>query len=280
MNSSSTTRGLRFCSLSSSSRHGNAYLVRAGNTTILVDYGVPLRRMERLLADLAVDPVDIDAIFITHEHSDHSRALKVKYPFHLRYGIDRLFSAPLTWNRMGIPAEPPHHPLDPNETVRVRNLRVTGLSKSHDAVQPLGYRIAYEDEVLAVVTDLGTVDPEMISTLRGSTYLVFESNYDVQMEEQSGRPTSLIQRIVGDLGHLSNDQAGASLKRIANSRTRAILLAHLSLDCNTPELATETVARSLRGTPYTGDVLAAPSDRPSPWLGGRLLPRKRQEGAG
>ena len=280
MDSPSTAPGLRFCSLSSSSRHGNAYLVGAGNTTILVDYGVPLRRMECLLADLAVDPFDIDAIFITHEHGDHSHALKIKYPFHLRYGIDHLFSAPLTWNRMGIPARPPHHPLDPNETVRVGDLRVTGLSKSHDAVQPLGYRIAYEDEVLAVVTDLGTVDPEMISTLRGSTYLVFESNYDVQMQEESGRPASLIQRIIGDQGHLSNDQAGSSLKRIADSRTRAILLAHLSLDCNTPELATETVARFLRKTAYAGDLLAAPPDRPSPWLGGKLLPQRRQEGAG
>ncbi|MFO8059351.1 MAG: MBL fold metallo-hydrolase [Bacillota bacterium] len=274
-NRPSSGRGIRFRSLSSSSRHGNAYLVITPGATVLADCGVPLRRLEGFLRDSGVAPADIDAIFITHEHTDHCRALKIRHPFDLRHSIGRMFSTPRTWRALHMPTESPHHPLVPGTAVQVGDLQVVGLRNSHDAAQPISLKFTCADETLAVVTDLGTVDPGMVSALRGSTYLVVESNHDVQMEMESGRPASLIRRVLSDFGHLSNDQAGASLQLMVGTDTRAVLLAHLSTQCNTPELARNAVAAYLDGTSFTGDLLAAPPDRPGPWLG--EAPRRADE---
>lgn len=262
------TGGLRFCSLCSSSRYGNAYVVATGHTTILVDYGVPLGRMERLLDRVGLKPGGIDAIFITHEHSDHSAGLNLKHPLHDRYGIDLLFSTAGTWRRLGIRPHPPFCCLTPNRVVRVGDLAVVGLNKPHDAAEPLAFKISDGTESLGLVTDLGTVDQDMIDALENSAYLIMESNHDEDMERRSRRPASLIRRVLGDRGHLSNDQAGMALRQMIGPDTKAVLLAHLSLECNTPDLAVDTVAAHIGDLGYAGELLASPADSPSPWLGG------------
>jgi phosphoribosyl 1,2-cyclic phosphodiesterase len=93
--------------------------------------------------------------------------------------------------------------------------------------------------------DLGHVPDSIERVLTGLTHLVFESNHDVQMERESGRPYYLIRRVLGDLGHLSNGQAAESLSRMVTADTRQVILAHLSIDCNTPEIAKDAVGASL-----------------------------------
>lgn len=150
-------------------------------------------------------------------------------------------------------------------------LRVTAFAKSHDAADPVSFALSTTSERLGVVTDLGRADPDadagLFSLLRGCEHLIFESNHDVGLERASGRHPDLIARVLGPRGHLSNDQAGRALARLVTGATRSVVLAHLSLDCNTPALALETVREHLRGTAFAGRLAVAPPDAPGELLG-------------
>jgi len=264
---SSTGSTMRFCSLASSSRAGNAYVIQSAETTILVDFGVRLRRMEQSLDSVGVNPSEIDAVLITHEHGDHCRGLHIKHPLHARYGIDALYSSRGTWRQLGAPDAAPYRTVGPSCPVLIGGIRVRALPTSHDAAEPQGFMFCSGEEQLGLVTDLGTVEPHIITALRGAHHLVFESNHDVRMEEESGRPLHLIQRVMGRAGHLSNEQAGAALAEIAGHDTRTVLLAHLSTECNTPERASATCSTYLERAGRSCPVQVAPSAEPSPWFG-------------
>ncbi len=256
-----------FCSLGSCSQHGNSYLVRTPEACIMVDYGVRLRRTERALQQAGIHPSDIDAIFITHEHTDHIQGLRIKYPLHVRHGIRRIYATPRTLKRLGYPTpSPPFYPLSPGCAVEIGDVAVTGLRKPHDAVQPVAYRLRAGRKTLAVVTDLGEMTPGLTSSLRGSTHLIFESNHDVQMEKSSGRPPSVIRRVLGERGHLSNNQAAEALSRLATKRTEEIMLAHLSIECNQPKLALKKVGDRLAQAGYSGQITAADPSGFSGWV--------------
>lgn len=269
---------LQFCSLSSSSEHGNSYLIRAEGTYLLIDYGVRLRRMEKFLDQLGVKPGSIEAIFITHEHRDHTQAMHIKYPLHTRYNIRRIVTSPRTLNKLGCKNEPPFCPLPPGREVNVSGISVRGLSKPHDAAQPLAFHLSTETASLAVVTDLGCMTPGLLSSLKGCNYYIFESNHDMKMEMNSGRPPTLIDRVLGDRGHLSNHQAARALGQMVTEQTHEIMLAHLSLECNRPELAARVVKSHLaQRSCWQGRVAVAPPDHVSPWRG---LTENRQHSAG
>ncbi|NPV89430.1 MAG: MBL fold metallo-hydrolase [Firmicutes bacterium] len=261
---------LRFISLASSSRYGNAYLVEGPKETrILIDCGLRIRRMEESLRCLGIDPATIQAVFITHEHIDHTQALKPKTPFPQKYGIP-VYASPRLWRK--IKGEIGH--IDPQLTrvisedsrESVGELDITSFGKPHDAVEPLGFIVRSRLDQLGVLTDLGNITSQIMSRLKGSEHLIFESNHDLKLERSSGRPWSLIRRVLSDDGHLSNDQAAAALSRLVGVDTRNIALGHLSLDCNTPRLALETVGRALAGTAFEGTLAALPAERSSEWF--------------
>jgi phosphoribosyl 1,2-cyclic phosphodiesterase len=261
---------IRFISLSSSSRYGNAYLFEGPQgTRILIDCGVKLRRMEKILDELRVDPLSIQGIFLTHEHYDHIAALKLRIPLPQRYGIP-VYATSHLWSVI----KKTIGPLDSclvrrvprNATLRVGELSITSFGKPHDAVDPVSFLIRTNNVKAAVVTDLGWVPDSLIELLRGTEYLVFESNHDQEMELNSGRDDRLVQRVLGSNGHLSNHQAARALSKIINQDTRGIMLAHLSLDCNQPDLAQRIVGKELRVVNYQGFLTVAPGDGPSKWF--------------
>lgn len=261
---------LRFISLSSSSRYGNAYLVEGpGETRILIDCGIRIRRLESLLAAEGIEPSTIQAVFLTHEHTDHTAGLCARLPFPQKHGIP-VYASRRLWLRLqrqiGRLDQQLQRVIPSCCTIRVGELSVSSFVKPHDAVEPLGYIIRTPEEQLGVLTDLGTVTPQITRQLRNSEYLIFESNHDVEMEVSSGRPWTLIRRVLSDRGHLSNQQAAEALARITAAATRGIALGHLSLDCNTPRLAEETVSRSLSATSFKGFLTSLPPDRPSRWF--------------
>jgi phosphoribosyl 1,2-cyclic phosphodiesterase len=259
---------MRFCSLASSSKAGSAYLIQGGEgTKVLVDCGLGVRRLESRLREAGVAPDSLAGVLATHDHSDHVTALRLVNPFTRKFGVP-LYGSPalLASLSLGVGSGGRVYsrrlgetiPLLAGKIVRVGGLTVLPFRKSHDAPEPLGYLITDGEAQVAVATDLGAVDAEMIRLLRGTTYLIFESNHDVDLEIQSGRPLHLIQRVLSDRGHLSNEQAGDALAEIAGRETRMILLAHLSDECNTPELAYATVAGRLQMAGYTGGLGVAP----------------------
>lgn len=266
---------LSFWSLSSSSTFGNAYLIEnSSGTRILIDCGVPLRRLEAALLDLGVAPETLSAVFITHDHTDHVRALTPKKPFAARHGIP-VYATGAFWeswrfdwhDSLGELAET----IEPGRPVCVENagnsatgpLRVIAVEKPHDAPCPVGYIIEGGKERLAVLTDLGHMPENIIRAAHGVDHLIIESNHDRDMELRSNRHWYLKQRVLGPRGHLSNDQAADALKAIVTASTKTVLLAHLSLECNLPDLAQNTAASALSRTGFGGRLLVAPPDRPS-----------------
>jgi len=274
---------MRFCSLASSSRGGNAYLVEGGDgTRVLVDCGLGIRRLEASLLELGVLPQTLSGVLVTHDHRDHVRALWVRKPFTAKHGVPLLASeATLFSLEVSGPAD--HlgdtQAVRPDETVRVGGLQVLPFLKPHDAPDPLGFLLDDGSSRLGVVTDLGRVDPAVARLLEDCTYLIFEANHDVRMELTSGRPQHLIDRVLGDLGHLSNEQAARALAAIVGRTTRLVVLAHLSDECNLPELAFSTVSRALDQAGYAGGLAVAPLFGPSCFFSAENAPRSSHPAA-
>jgi len=267
-----TRVSIRFVSLSSSSQHGNAYLIEGPQgDRILVDCGIRLRRMENILSQLGVDPRTIKGIFLTHEHQDHSMALKLRIPFPQRYGIP-VYATTEFWGTikksMGCLDDNLSRRIPRSGTMRVGEFSISAFVKPHDAVDPISFSVRTKNTQVAVVTDLGWVPDYLVDYLQGSEYLIFESNHDPEMELNSGRDYHLVHRVLGNRGHLSNQQAAKALARIVSQNTRGVLLAHLSLDCNRPELAEQVVGQELQSVNYKGFLKVAPGDGPSAWFPG------------
>ncbi len=258
---------LHYRSLASSSRYGNAYLVRSPQRCVLIDCGMPCRRLEEALSACGVSPVSLDAIFVTHEHGDHIRALALKRPFSHRHQIPVYGPSDFwrLWANKGWCCRY-SQVIEPGQTLELGDMEISCFGKPHDTVQPVGYQVQTRHERLAILTDLGHLPAAVVPWLRGNEHLVLESNYDPQLQESSGRPRSLIERVTGERGHLSNPQAAGALLDLVTSTTQTILLAHLSLDCNTPGRAATSARRALDQVSFSGRLAVAPPACPSPWL--------------
>jgi phosphoribosyl 1,2-cyclic phosphodiesterase len=265
--------GLRLASLASSSNYGNCYLVEGpGPTRILIDYGARQRRLEAGLARLGIAPGTIDAVLLTHEHGDHTYCLSLRRPLLAAYGVPLhahqaiWSSCPAVHSYLRCGGARAERTLAAGQKLNIGSLEITPFATPHDASSSLGFRINADGCRLGVATDLGHVSAGVARHLYDCDMLVIESNHDREMEMRSGRPWPLIERVLGDRGHLSNEQAAAALRDLVTGRTRAIMLAHLSLECNTPAIAVDASASALARSGWRGAVCAAPPDRPSAWL--------------
>lgn len=224
---------MRLSVLASSSR-GNASVIAAGETVLMVDAGITARRMQLGIEACGLHPSAVQGIMITHEHADHTAGLPVftrKYTTpvycsrYLRDDMRELTAAPLTF-------------LEPGCTVQIGELSITPFGVCHDAVDPLGYLFEHGGVRLGYLTDTGHTTRAIESLLEGVDALYVESNYDEDMLHNSGRSRDLIRRIEGNWGHLSNTQAGELVARLAHPGLRHVILGHISPECNTPRLAT------------------------------------------
>lgn len=254
---------MNIASLSSSSTSGNAYVVWDDSCRpILIDCGVPIRRLVASLKEFGIEPEDVAGLFITHEHSDHVKAMCLMTPLAQKYGIP-VYASHGFWKWYGFYAgrvdRALMRPIEPGECVSVSKARVQAFLKPHDALEPLGFVVECEGERAGFAMDLGHVTHEIESYLTGLDHLVFESNHDVDLERHSGRPWPLIQRVLGNLGHLSNDQAADALTRLVTTRTRQVILAHLSTECNTPEIALSAVSKRLEKVGRRPAIQVAPA---------------------
>lgn len=253
---------MKFAVLASSSA-GNSTYVEGGGVRLLVDAGGNCKALAAALAPLGVGPADIDAVLLTHEHADHVSALAV---------LERRFGTPLYatdgtfaaceadragrggcegWNCSCF---------EPGSPFEVGGLLVEPFSTPHDAADPVGFVLSEAGGArLGFATDLGFATGLVERRLRGCTALALEFNHDPRMLEGSGRPPSLIQRIRGRDGHLSNEQAAELLAAVAGSGLRHVVPMHVSGECNTPELAVAAAREALRGGGLDPGIVRAPA---------------------
>ncbi|MDN7178832.1 MBL fold metallo-hydrolase [Caballeronia sp. SEWSISQ10-4 2] len=255
---------MRFASLGSGSE-GNALLVESvsGTTTtrVLLDCGFSAKEVERRLARLDVRADEIDAILITHEHTDHiggalTLARKWSIPLHMSWGTARAVGAD--------EAPVDLHVLWGDESVVVGDLEVLPYTVPHDAREPLQYVFSDGVSRLGILTDVGVATTHITSVLSGCDALVLESNHDVGMLASSRYPASLKARIGGMHGHLNNDAAAGILAALDRSKLRHLVAAHLSQQNNLPELAQAALAAVLGGT--AADVMVATQADGFDWL--------------
>jgi len=241
---------VRVVSLGSGSS-GNALLVQAGETAVLVDAGFPPRILAGRLRQAGLAPDALTAILLTHEHSDHACGAR---EFASRHGIP-LVADPRTivaalalrprTTGAAIPA-PERLELPVGRSLRLGALEVRSFPVPHDAIAPCGYALSSAAWRVAIAIDAGMATEPMLEALRPAHLVVLEANHDKDRLLHGPYPWHLKQRILGPTGHLSNEQASAALLRVLDDGPRWLWLAHLSRTNNTPSLARAQVIEYLR----------------------------------
>lgn len=233
---------MRMCSIASGSS-GNCIYAGSDSTHLLIDTGISGKRTEKGLEELELSMRDIDGIFITHEHVDHIQGLgvlsrKYQIPIYCTEGTKRGILAD---RRIGDVEEDLFQVVYPDRKYIVKDMTITPIRISHDAADPVGYKICHGRQKGAVVTDLGVYNDYIVEHLKGMDILFLEANHDINMLQVGPYPYPLKQRILSERGHLSNEASGQLLCRVLHDNLKAIVLAHLSKENNLPELAYETV---------------------------------------
>lgn len=256
---------MRIVSLASGSS-GNCSLIISEQARLLIDAGISKRQIvQRLESILGLLP-RIDAILVTHEHSDHvlglGRAARALHcPIYVSEGTAPFVEPLLTGSEKLLPFKP-------EKCFQIRDLAIEPFRIPHDAADPCGFLIEEEslfagiNKCIAVATDLGIVTDEIREKLLRCDLVMLEANHDIEMLLNGWYPQDLKRRILSDVGHLSNDAAGQTLHYLSHKgRLRTAVLMHLSKNNNRPRLALQTVREHLDGTEVT--VAVAPRDRMS-----------------
>ena len=223
---------------------GNATLLFDEETLIQIDMGLPMKRVSAALASINKNKTDLQGILVTHEHTDHVKNLpmyKGKVPIYASKGtIDYL-----------------DHEVAPFDSFEIGSLTIIPFMTSHDASNPVGYVVISGESKLVYLTDSGYIPEESLSYLKDADYYIMESNHDLKMLLKSNRPAVLKRRIKGDEGHLSNVDTALYLSELVGTKTKGIYLAHLSEECNLPELALEAYQKTFRKkeVPYNIDIV-------------------------
>ena len=232
---------MRFASLGSGSR-GNALLVEVAGTRILVDCGFGPRELTKRLARLGLEPADIAAIVVTHEHSDHIGgvgrcAARFGFAVHMTHGT--LGAA------RGLDAAQPVTVFDSHAAFHIGGIEIRPFPVPHDAREPVQFVFSDGARSVGLLTDVGHVTPHVAAMLGRCDALVLECNHDADMLAGGSYPWSLKQRIAGRFGHLDNQSAAALLRQVDVGRLQHVVCAHLSEQNNTPQLARAALAAAL-----------------------------------
>jgi len=224
---------IEICALASGS-NGNCYYIGNEEEAVLVDAGLSYKQLIKRMESKSLDPSKIKAVFITHEHRDHIRGVRVlgkklDIPVYMSKGT--YIKAFRTWKPIS------YLPVENNVPVEVSSFKIFPVLKNHDAAEPVSYRIEYKDRSVGVFTDIGSPCDNVRHHLSQCQALFLETNYDVRMLKEGSYPYYLKVRIDSTVGHLSNLQAFELLKEHAHPELQCVFLSHLSAENNRPELA-------------------------------------------
>lgn len=227
---------------------GNVSLITTKQHKILMDAGLSGKKIKNLLAQVHVDIKEIDMAFLSHDHSDHSKGLGVlmrRYPKIDAFANSGTWQYLLDTNKIGKLPVQQMNTIDPGQTETFGDLDVTAFATSHDAAEPQYYVFSSGGKRIAFLTDTGYVSENMEGVIKDADAYMMEFNYDTQMLRDGPYSWPLKQRILSDVGHLSNDEAGQALLDVVSPKTKHIFLAHRSQHNNTENLAHQTAEKML-----------------------------------
>lgn len=243
------------CTLASGSS-GNCLLMSDGKTHILVDAGISARRITKALKELGVEPAELAGILVTHEHSDHIAGIatltkQLGLPVYASRAAARQLSYRIAFIESCL------HTFHPGESFEVGSFGVESYPTSHDTAESVGYAVTCGGRKAAVVTDLGIVTDDVRAGIRGAHLAVVEANHDVEMLRSGPYPYYLKSRILGDHGHLCNEDGGALARLAVEDGAHTVVLAHLSAENNSPSVAHRVVKTCLNaaGVDTEKDIL-------------------------
>lgn len=226
--------------LASGSR-GNATIVEGDTGSVLIDCGLSCRELESRARELEVDLKKLKALLITHEHSDHVSGVSV---FERRYGLP-IYASEKTMQARKYLAPLSFTPITNSAAFEVAGMQVKCFPLSHDVADPIAFRFEQDGDSIAYCTDTGVLLPEAMELLSDARILALESNHDIRMLETGAYPSYLKERIKGERGHLSNEQASEAALKLVGENTRYLIAMHLSQENNRPSLAIKSLARTL-----------------------------------
>ena len=251
---------------------GNCLYVGSDDTNILIDAGISGKKVTEGLTSFDINPENLHGLLITHEHSDHVKSVGVlarKYNVPI-YGTAETINAMLRSSSIGRIKEELFHVIEPDESFMINDIKVNPFSISHDASNPVAYTFEKGDKKIGIATDLGMYDDYTVERLTGCNALILEANHDIHMLQVGAYPYILKRRILGERGHLSNDNSGKLLCSIYHEGLKHVVLGHLSKENNYPDLAFETVKYELQQ--FKPDILeslnlsVAERDEPSSFI--------------
>ena len=236
---------------------GNCALLELGGGRILLDAGISCRRIKDNLARSGLAPEALDAVLITHEHTDHIAGLATLMK---QCGVS-VYAPPATARalRRSLNCEDGRIlEARPGEHFSVAGIDVLPFATPHDSAQSVGWRITGPEGVFALATDMGRVTEEILAGLLGADTVIIEANHDEDMLRFGPNPVYLKRRILSEHGHLSNADCALLARALAEHGTRRIVLGHLSRENNTPSVALRTVRAALEGLEV--ELYAAPAE--------------------
>ncbi|NOY67031.1 MAG: MBL fold metallo-hydrolase [Gammaproteobacteria bacterium] len=222
---------MRFASIGSGSK-GNATLVESSGTCLMIDCGFSTKEVEKRMLKLSINPEDISAILVTHEHGDHVQGVA---------RFSRKYNTPVwmtqgTYNRCRQRDDYPHLTIfSSHEQFDIQSLTIKPFPVPHDAAEPVQFVFSDADHQLGILTDTGTITPHIVEMLTGLDALILEGNYDHNMLMNGPYPQSLKARVSGRTGHLCNDQAAGLLKKINCENLQHLVAVHMSEKNNAHE---------------------------------------------
>ena len=260
---------MRLCSIASGSS-GNCIYVGSERTHIMIDAGISKKRIEAGCSEIGLKAEGLDGMLITHEHSDHICGLGVmarKYGIPI-YATKGTIEGILQMKSLGEIDRGLFREIEAGKEFELGDLTILPAAISHDAAQPVAYRLCQNQTSIGVITDLGKYDPYLVEQFQRLDLLLLEANHDIHMLQVGRYSYYLKQRILGDRGHLSNELSGRFLGELLHDRFQTVLLGHLSQENNYEKLAYETVRLevAMGDNPYKGDdfpIYVARRDRAS-----------------
>lgn len=248
---------MRICVLASGSK-GNCCYIETRKSKILIDIGLNCTTIEKKLKEIKIEPKDINAIFITHTHTDHTEGLKV---FTKKYNT-KVYLSEKMYDELS------NNIRDYeiiNKEINIADVKITAIKTSHDTNDSNGYIIENNDKSMVYITDTGYINIRNHKILKNRNIYIMESNHDIdKLMNNPKYPYHIKQRILGDKGHLSNKDSAYYLSKFIGENTKYIILAHLSEENNSDELALKTLNETIeKSLIQNADILVAHQNEPT-----------------